>query len=68
MEEYLLDLVLTGVEGMGCKVMLTIADHGIVATHMNLPVPRSETLEPACTAHERAGGDRLEPTGKHVSR
>ena len=37
--QYLLDLVISDVEGLRCEVLSKIADHALVLARMNLPVP-----------------------------
>jgi hypothetical protein len=44
-ENHLLDLVLTDVDGVKCKVLPKIADHSIVNAYFHLPVPETVTRE-----------------------
>ena len=43
--EYLLDLVLTDLEGVNCTVEPKLADHGLVVATLLLPVPREELVQ-----------------------
>ena len=44
-EQHLLDLVLSDVDGVRCKVLPKIADHGRVLAQLKLPVPASQSNE-----------------------
>jgi hypothetical protein len=64
--EYLLDLVLSDLDGMKCKVLPTIADHNAVLAQITLPVPKCETHRREvwlyCKADWEGLRDRLEET------
>ena len=44
-ENYLLDLVLTDLEGVSCKVLPGVADHALVSATLKLQVPKTEAVE-----------------------
>ena len=44
-KEYLLDLVLSNLEGVKCKVEAEVADHKLVVTELKLDLPEEETVE-----------------------
>ena len=52
--QYLLDLVISDVEGLRCQVLSKIADHALVLTRMNLPVPESEIHERMVWRYQKA--------------
>ena len=44
-ENYLLDLVLSDVEGVRCKVLPGVSDHKLVAATLKLTVPKTEVVQ-----------------------
>ena len=58
-EEYLLDLVLTDVDGTRCKVLPKIAEHSCVFVQLDLKIPRSETREWEVWQFAKADWDSL---------
>ena len=58
-EDYLLDLVLTDVDGVKCNVLPQIADHSIVQVHFELPVPCFDSQERMVWKYPKADWDAL---------
>ena len=44
-EQYLLDLVLTDVEGVSCKVLPMVADHKVVLSTLKLTMPKQQVVK-----------------------
>ena len=58
-DKYLLDLVLSDVEGVRCTVLPKIADHGGVLTRLKLPVPETVYKERTVWRYLKADWENL---------
>lgn len=65
-EQYMLDLVLSGVETLKCKVLPKNADHSLVHAHFNLPVPKTNVRERLVWKYVNADWEGLRDALEHA--
>ena len=65
-DKYLLDLVLTDIEGAKCKVLPKLADHACVLVQCRLPIPQAEVKQCWVWRYDKADWDSLRDTLKNI--
>ena len=58
-EKYLLDLLITDIGGVRCRVLPAISDHNLVLADFGFDVPESQTIKRAVWRYDKADWDGL---------